>query len=82
MKYGDIVALGGLDRAVAEGNLLGLPGPKGAGKTAALSILTTLLEPDSGTALLDGVPITPSRKVGRAGTRPTLRWSVRQVEWA
>jgi ABC-type transporter Mla maintaining outer membrane lipid asymmetry ATPase subunit MlaF len=53
--YGDVVALDGLDLAVDEGRILGLLGPNGAGKTTAVSILTTLLIPDAGTARVAGL---------------------------
>ena len=49
-KYGDVVALDGLDLTVPEGTVYGLLGPNGAGKTTTVRILTTLLKPDSGTA--------------------------------
>ena len=45
-RYGDVVALDGLDLAVPKGTILGLLGPNGAGKTTAVRILTTLLDPD------------------------------------
>ena len=53
-KYGDVVALDGLDLHVPEGTVYGLLGPNGAGKTTAVRILTTLLKPDAGTATVDG----------------------------
>lgn len=56
-RYGDVVALDGLDLSVPEGTILGLLGPNGAGKTTAVSILTTLLEPDSGTATVAGADV-------------------------
>jgi len=56
-RYRDVVALDGLDLAVPEGTTLGLLGPNGAGKTTAVSILTTLLEPDSGTATVAGADV-------------------------
>ena len=44
-KYGDVVALDGLDLTVPEGTVFGLLGPNGAGKTTTVRILTTLLLP-------------------------------------
>ncbi len=58
--YGDVIALSGLDLTVPEGTILGLLGPNGAGKTTAVSILTTLLEPDSGTATVAGADVIHS----------------------
>jgi ABC-2 type transport system ATP-binding protein len=55
--YGKVRALDGLDLAVPEGTILGLLGPNGAGKTTAVRILTTLLEPDSGTAQVAGLDV-------------------------
>ena len=56
-KYGDVVALDGLDLTVPEGTVYGLLGPNGAGKTTAVRILTTLLKPDAGTASVDGINV-------------------------
>ncbi len=55
--YGRVRALDGLDLAVPEGTVLSLLGPNGAGKTTAVRILTTLLEPDAGTAEVAGVDV-------------------------
>lgn len=54
-RYGDVVALDGLDLVVPKGTVLGLLGPNGAGKTTAIRILTTLLDPDEGTVEVAGI---------------------------
>ena len=56
-RYGNVVALDGLDLAVPAGSVLGLLGPNGAGKTTAVSILTTLIAADSGMARVAGVDV-------------------------
>ena len=56
-RYGDVVALDGLDLSVREGSIVALLGPNGAGKTTAVSILTTLIEPDEGAATVAGVDV-------------------------
>lgn len=56
-SYKDVVALDGLDLSVPEGTILALLGPNGAGKTTAVSILTTLLQPDAGSAFVAGVDV-------------------------
>lgn len=53
-RYKDVEALSGLDLTVPEGKVLALLGPNGAGKTTAVRILTTLLRPDAGTAVVAG----------------------------
>ena len=53
-RFGDTRALDGLDLCVPEGAFFGLLGPNGAGKTTAVSVLSTLLRPDGGTAHLLG----------------------------
>jgi ABC-type multidrug transport system ATPase subunit len=52
--YGDVHALQNIGIDVKPGELYGLIGPDGAGKTTLFRILTTLLLPDSGTATVDG----------------------------
>lgn len=71
-RYGDVVALGGLDLTVPEGTVLGLLGPNGAGKTTAVRILTTLLTPDEGQATVAGVDVLADpdgvrRQIGLSG---------------
>ena len=56
-RYGKASALDGFDLAVPEGTVCGLLGPNGAGKTTAVRILTTLLRPDGGRALVAGYDV-------------------------
>jgi ABC-2 type transport system ATP-binding protein len=71
-KYGELQALAGIDLTVREGTVLGLLGPNGAGKTTVVSILTTLIQPDSGSASVAGVdvlanPGTVRQRIGLSG---------------
>jgi ABC-2 type transport system ATP-binding protein len=53
-RFGDTVALAGVDLDVPEGTVFGLLGPNGAGKTTLVRVLATLLEPDAGRAEVFG----------------------------
>ncbi|WP_381794608.1 ATP-binding cassette domain-containing protein [Streptomyces niveus] len=70
--FGDVRALDGVDLDVPEGTVLGLLGPNGAGKTTAVRVLTTLLQPDSGKAVVAGIdvlkhPNEVRRNIGLSG---------------
>ncbi|MCQ1539312.1 ATP-binding cassette domain-containing protein [Methanocalculus taiwanensis] len=56
-RFGDFTAVDGISFEIPEGEIFGLLGPNGAGKTTAISMLSTLLEPTSGRALLNGIDI-------------------------
>src|SRR3954451_14413457 len=65
-KSGPVVAVKAVDLDVGEGEIVGLLGPNGAGKTTTLRMLTTLLNPTSGTATVAGADlIRESREVRR-----------------
>ena len=54
-SYGDVHALRDVSLSVEQGELFGLIGPDGAGKTSLYKILTTLMQPDSGKATVLGL---------------------------
>ena len=56
-RFGDVVALDGVDLTVEEGQVVGLLGPNGAGKTTTVRILATLLKPDAGHAEVAGFDV-------------------------
>ena len=56
-KYGVVTALDGVSLRVRRGEVFGLIGPDGAGKTTLFRILTTLLHADSGTAMVAGYDV-------------------------
>ncbi len=55
--FGQIRAVDGVSLEVPRGAVYGLLGPNGAGKTTTVRLLTTLLRPDGGTALIDGIDV-------------------------
>src|SRR5690348_5789411 len=53
-RFGDLMAVDHLDLTIAEGEIFGLVGPDGAGKTTTLRMLCGLIDPSEGTARVAG----------------------------
>ena len=65
-RFGDVIALAGIDLEVERGTVFGLLGHNGAGKTTLVRILTTLLPLDSGRAWVDGLDVASESALVRA----------------
>jgi len=65
-KTGPVHALAGLDLTVPRGTVKAILGPNGAGKTTVVKILTTLIRPDRGTAIVDGINVLDDPKAVRS----------------
>jgi ABC-2 type transport system ATP-binding protein len=63
--YGARLALQGLSFSLKAGHVLGFLGPNGAGKTTSIRILTTMLEPESGHFVIDGISSEYPEKIRR-----------------
>ncbi len=75
--FGSTRAVDGVDLAVPRGSFYGLAGPNGAGKTTAIRMMTGLLKPDAGSAVVDGVQVWPDpleakRRLGLVPDNPVL----------
>ena len=67
-RYDEVQALDGFSLEVAAGEIVGLVGHNGAGKTTFVEMVSGLLKPDSGTVLINGKPPTEAR--GDIGISP------------
>ncbi len=56
-KFGDFTAVKGISFSVDEGEVFGLLGPNGAGKSTLIRMMVTLLQPTSGTAIINGFDV-------------------------
>jgi len=73
-RFGDFIAVDNLSISMQEGEIFSLLGPNGAGKSTAIKMLTTLLKPTSGDALIDGISIikNPFKVRGLIGYVPQI----------
>ncbi len=74
---GAVKAVDSLDLKVNKGEIFGFLGPNGAGKTTTIKMIVGLLNPDSGSILIDGTdmakdPIAAKRKLGYVPDSPNL----------
>lgn len=60
--YGKVSALKGVSFSTEQGEIFGIIGPDGAGKTTLFRILTTLILPDEGSAIVDGFDVVKDYK--------------------
>ncbi|GAA0964715.1 daunorubicin resistance protein DrrA family ABC transporter ATP-binding protein [Acrocarpospora macrocephala] len=67
-RYGSVLALDGFSLSVAAGEIVGLVGHNGAGKTTFVEIVSYLIRQDSGHVTIDGRP--PSASKGQVGVAP------------
>lgn len=74
-SFGDVRAVNGVSFTARDGEITGLLGPNGAGKTTTLRMLYTLMTPDTGQVLVDGLDASadPSAVRRRLGVLPDAR---------
>ena len=77
--YGTTIAVNNLNLHVASGEIYGFIGPNGAGKTTTIRMMGGIIEPSSGSIIIDGIDmkenpvaakkiigVVPDRQIGRA----------------
>ncbi|RJQ77232.1 ATP-binding cassette domain-containing protein [Pseudonocardiaceae bacterium YIM PH 21723] len=74
-RFGETLALDGIDLAVQPGTVFGLLGPNGAGKTTTVRVLTTLLKPDAGEASVAGFDVLRDPQQVRANVGLTGQYA-------
>jgi len=74
-RYGAVHAVQGVSFRADDGKITGLLGPNGAGKTTTLRMLSSLVQPDAGRALVDGIDVRrePRQALRRLGMLPDSR---------
>ena len=65
-RFGEKLAVAGIDLIVPQGSFYGLVGPNGAGKTTTLSMATGLLRPDAGAAWVHGIDVWQNPPAAKA----------------
>lgn len=74
-RFGGLVAVNGVDFSVAQGEIVGLLGPNGSGKTTVINLISGALAPTAGSIQLQGQKLTglPPFRVARAGVARTFQ---------
>ncbi|TAJ28121.1 MAG: ATP-binding cassette domain-containing protein, partial [Reyranella sp.] len=74
-RFGGLVAVDGLSFSVEAGEIVGLLGPNGSGKTTVLNLLSGALRADAGRVALKGQPIAgkPAHRIARLGIARTFQ---------
>jgi branched-chain amino acid transport system ATP-binding protein len=74
-RFGGLVAVDSLSFSVATGEIVGLLGPNGSGKTTVLNLLSGVLRPDAGRMAFRGQSIAgvPAHKIARRGIARTFQ---------
>ena len=77
-RFGGVLALDGLDLTVTAGEIVGLIGPNGSGKTTFFNVATGIYAADAGGVIFDGADITtvPARAIYWAGISRTFQLSL------
>ena len=65
-RFGSLVAVAGLDFTVRRGEIFGLVGPDGAGKTTTMRMLASVMKPDSGQIVIDVVDVVAQPELAKA----------------
>ena len=76
-QYPGVLAVNGVSFSVAEGTCFGLLGPNGAGKTTTMKMLTGLINANSGSAYICGIPVAThpeeiKRKINEQGQEEVI----------
>lgn len=74
-SFGGLVAVNGVDFTIQSGEIIGLLGPNGSGKTTAINLISGVLRPNAGRIMLDGTDIAgwPTFRIAQLGVARTFQ---------